>query len=100
MALDAKSKPRLLEEVAALVASLIPEIGDEYRADEESTEPSMQLTCGTNDDASGWGWQTGDNSFTGGAYGWPHWAVVYLDRESDPAWVANDIIDQWEELVP
>src|SRR4051812_21168140 len=78
----------------ALVAQLIPDIEDEYRAEgcEDSDEPSMTLTIGLN--RKGWSYQTGDNSFTGGAYGYADWAVVTLDRECNPDDVAEDIIAQ------
>lgn len=84
-------------DMVELVASLITEIGDDYRAtdDPDDNEPGMQLTIGA--DADGWSYQTGDNSFTGGAYGYADWAVVYLSRDSDPGEVADDIIGQLRE---
>ena len=85
-------------EMIALVTNLIPEIDDDYRSDEEATEPSMLLTVGA--DADGWSYQTGDNSFTGGAYGYATWALVYLDRESDPSSVADDIIAELIDGAP
>lgn len=89
-----------------LVAALIPDIRDDYRAtdDPDDTEPGMCLTVGftpeTEDKDFSWGYQTGDNSFTGGAYCHPHWAVIYLSRESVPAEIAEDIASQISELVP
>ena len=83
-------------EMIALITELIPTIGDEYRAHEESDEPSMQVTVGAN--SEGWGYQTGDNSFTGGAYSFSDWAVVYLDRESNPETIADEIISELESL--
>jgi hypothetical protein len=79
-------------DMVRLVAALIPEIGDDYRAtdDPDDNEPGMQLTIGA--DADGWSYQTGDNSYTGGAYDYAYWAVVYLSRDSDPAKVADDIV--------
>ena len=84
----------------SLVRALIPEIQDDYRAtdDPDDDQPGMQLTIGftpeTEDQDYSWDYQTGDNSYSGGAYGHPHWAVVYLSRESDPAKVAGEIADQ------
>lgn len=75
-----------------LITGLIPTIGDEYRAHEESDGPSMQVTVGA--DRESWSYQTGDNSFSGGAYGYQDWAVIYLDRESNPETQADDIIGQ------
>ena len=89
-----------------LVASLIPEIADDYRAtdDPDDNEPGMCLTVGftpalpTNNGYS-WHYQTGDNSYSGGAYGHAFWAVVYLSRESVPAIVAAEIADELGESV-
>lgn len=86
------------DDMVALVASLITEIGDEYRAtgcEPDDDTPSMDLTIGA--DADGWSYQTGDTSFTGGAYGYADWATVYLSRDSDPGKVADDIIGQLRE---
>lgn len=87
-------------DMVRLVASLIPEIADDYRAFEDCSDddpPSMLLTVGA--DVSGWSYQTGDNSFTGGAYGFANWSVVALYRDSDPESVADEIIagfpDDW-----
>lgn len=41
-----------------------------------------------------WSYQTGDNSFTGGAYGQRYWGVVTLFRDSDPADLAADAVGQ------
>ena len=40
---------------------------------------------------AGWGYQTGDNSFTGGAYGHPFWGVVWIGADSVPEEVAREI---------
>ena len=87
-----------------LVASLIPQIDDDYRAsdDPEDDTPGMCLTIGfkpaaIHKDAS-WSYQTGDNSYTGGAYGCPHWAVVSLYRDSVVSEVVDDIASQIHDL--
>lgn len=41
-----------------------------------------------------WSYQTGDNSYTGGAYGHPFWGVVSLYRRSNSAALADDIREQ------
>lgn len=78
----------------ALVLTLIPDIGDEYRSQDSEPDddtPSMTLTVGA--DAKGWSYQTGDNSFVGGVYGYSRpWAVVTLYRDSDAHEMAEDII--------
>lgn len=82
-------------DMVRLVTALIPTIGDEYRAYEPESDddgtPSMLLTIGA--DASGWSYQTGDNSYTGGAYGYADWSSVALYRDSDPEAVADEIIN-------
>jgi hypothetical protein len=89
-------------EMGALVALLIPDIADDYRAyddgDGDDTVPSMLLTIGA--DANGWAYQTGDNSFTGGAYGYHTWAVVALYRDSAPTEVAEEIANEIDENRP
>lgn len=75
-------------------------IKEEYcGSEEEEEDPSgLCLTVGTNDGSS-WGYQTGDNSFTGGAYGFQHWAVLYIYEDSIPAEVVKEIFSQWTELM-
>lgn len=88
----------LRDEMVELVKALIPTISDDCRTSDEDEEPSIQLTVGI-DDKGHWNYQTGDNSFTGGAYGFQHWSVVYLCKDSKPEDVADDIVGQYEELT-
>lgn len=74
-------------------------IGDECRAFEDDMVPGVQLTVGMND-AGEWSWQTGDNSYTGGAYGYPYWGVVGVYRRSNSRAVARDLQDQLAESMP
>lgn len=60
---------------------------------------SIQLTIGYSPDSQTWGSQTGDNSFTGGAYGHPVWGVAYLSADSDPSEVAQEIVDDIESQL-
>ena len=86
--------------LASLIAELIPTIGDEYRAsnDPQDDTPGMALTVGA--DTEGWSYQTGDNSYTGGAYGYATWGVGYLYRDSNPVERAHEIADELAELCP
>lgn len=84
-------------EWARLLASLIPEIGDEYRAFEDSEEPSMLVTFGLTrheDGSLSWGWQSRDTSFMGGAHSHPAWGSVALYRDSVPAELAKEAMDE------
>jgi hypothetical protein len=96
-------------ELAALVRAVKADIGDEYRADEYDTVPGICLTVGWTDKdgwgggveyrAGEWSYQTGDNSYSGGAYGYPHWAVVSVYRRSDSRALARDIRNQLADLA-
>lgn len=74
-----------IKEVTALLVYLKKQIGDDYRASEDSEDdaPGMLVTIATNDAASEWSYQTGDNSYTGGCYQYPHWELIYLYRDSN-----------------
>lgn len=93
----------ILSDLTALLLELQSEIGDEYRApDDDGDEPSMQVTIGVNANGSAWGWQSGDNSYTGGAYSFPHWGVATLYRDLDEqqiAGIARGMLDEAFEPV-
>lgn len=88
-----------------LLKSLKTDIRSEYRAsdDPDDTAPGMCVTLGftpsDDDTACSWHYQTGDNSFSGGAYGHANWAVISLYRRSNSKELANDIADQIAESV-
>lgn len=96
---------KLVPEWVKLFRSLKPHIEDDYRASEDHDDntPGMQVTIGftpsDNDRPAGWQYQTGDNSFTGGAYGHAHWAVISLYRRSNSRDLAKDCADQIAESV-
>ena len=92
-----KIKLPLIKDIRALLVALKADIGDEYKVDEDDTIPTMMVTIGANSQGE-WSYQTGDNSYTGGAYGFPHWAIVYLTRRSNSTYLARDIVDQIAEL--
>jgi hypothetical protein len=88
-----------------LLKSLKPTIGDDYRCsdDPDDNTPGMCVTIGftpaTEDSDASWSYQTGDNSYSGGAYGHPHWAVLSLYRRSNCLDLANEAADQIADLV-
>lgn len=55
------------------------------------------LTVGWSDDTGEWSWQTSDNSFVGGAYDYPIWAVVSVGADTDARATAEEIRDQLDE---
>lgn len=91
---------RMKSDWRKLLVALKPEISDEFRCSDEPDDetPGMQVTIGFTP-GNGWGYQTGDNSFTGGAYGHPHWAVISLYRRSNCAELANEIESELLELA-
>lgn len=85
--------------IRGLLVSLKSDIGDDYRSEGcEDGPPSMDVTIGWTPSTGAWSYQTGDNSFTGGAYGHPHWAVITLSRRSNSTELAKDIIKQLADL--
>lgn len=91
-----KTKLPTIADVSALLRSLKSGISDDYRAlgCEDETVPSMQVTIGADGTSTSYGWQTGDNSYTGGAYSYPFWGVVTLQRRSNCRALAADAINQ------
>jgi hypothetical protein len=86
-----------IRELSQLVRDLKPTILDDYRstdADPDDTAPSMDLTIGWTPETGAWDYQTGDNSYTGGAYGHPYWATTVIDRRCNSRGVARDLRDQ------
>lgn len=93
---------RLENQVCLLLKSLKPDIGDEYRACEDDDCPGMCVTIGVTPQPDGylqWSFQTGDNSFTGGAYGHHHWGVVYLYRRSNCKALAHDCVNEIADSI-
>ena len=78
-----------IEELARLVRAIKPDILGEY-VEEKGDTPSIQLTIGAN--AESWSYQTGDNSYTGGAYGFAHWGIGYITRRCNSRETAKEIL--------
>lgn len=105
-----QTETELHADMVKLAAALIPDIRDDYRAhdceckgaadDSHDSDcvPSMQVTVGA--DADGWAYQTGDNSYTGGAYGFATWAVVALYRDTIPSEWADAVLSELYEMAP
>lgn len=96
--LTMKAKLPTIAAISALLRSLKPEIADEYRCtdDPDDTLPGMLVTVGASPDGS-WNYQTGDNSFTGGAYGHAYWGLVYLHRRTNSRDAAKGALDEIAE---
>ena len=95
----------LVPEWTRLFKRLKPDIADEYRCsnDPDDTAPGMQVTIGftpsTEDKPCSWHYQTGDNAYSGGAYGHPHWAVVCLHRRSNSLELAKEAAEEIAESI-
>ena len=61
-------------------------------------EDGFEVTVGS-DKNGNWYYQIGDNSFAGGAYFYPHWAIVYLDRKSNSRELAREVQSQLLDLM-
>lgn len=92
-----KLKLPTLKDLAALVRHVKAQIGDEYRAFEDDEMPGIQLTVGADDAGNWWSYQTGDNIYSGGAYGFPYRGVVVVYRRSNSRDVARDLQSQIAE---
>ena len=86
------NKRQLRRDLACLVRGVRKGISPEFRAFEGDDTPGTQLTVGANRD--GWNYQTGDNSYTGGAYGYKVWAVIGVYRDTNSFEAADDLIRQ------
>lgn len=92
-----------MEELVAIdLISMRADIEDDYRANDESDEPSMQITLATTLACDDPVIQTGDNSYTGVAYGYPLWAVSALYRsfsDDECRELASELVAQISEQL-
>lgn len=89
-----------IKAVAALVRhvkSQVPLADPDYVADGDD-KPGIDLTIGVNTLSGEWSWQSGDNSYTGGAYGYRDWGVARVYRGTNSRECARDLINQVAEL--
>lgn len=91
----AEFRPKLrtpsIVELAKLIDSIKPDIEDDFR-DNEDEEPGIDITIGCSYDEE-WSYQTGDNSYTGGAYSHPFWGVGRITRRCNSRELAKEIIE-------
>jgi hypothetical protein len=97
-------KTPTIRTITALLRRLKRTIADDYRCtdDPDDNTPGMLVAVGASPDGS-WNYQTGDNSFSGGAYGHRFWGLVYLYRRTNCREAARqcveDIADQMRDSV-
>lgn len=80
------------------LVTLIREIqGQDFVFNEDEFIDITVASNGT--DPDDWGFQLGDNSFSGQCYFYRHWAVGYIDDQTNAEHLATELLDQLEELV-
>ena len=92
-----------IKELAALIVHVkkqVPRMRDRGARDYIDVDgeyPTIQLTVGA--DKSGWSYQTGDNSYTGGCYSYRHWSVQYVMKRTNALELARIIKSELKELL-
>ena len=86
-------------ELTRLCLAVKSDISDEYRAFEDDDEAGIQLTVAESIKLKEWTFQTGDNSYFGPCYAYPHWAVVGVYRDSNCAELAAELINKLGEAA-
>lgn len=60
----------------------------------------IDITIASNGtDPNDWGFQTGDNSYSGACYFYRHWAIGYIDDQTNAEHLAVELLDQLEECL-
>lgn len=67
--------------------------------EDEDDTPYMDLTLAISEDGTEWSYQTGDNSYTGGAYILPHWAVTCVTEYTTAEELIEEVFSQWGDLL-
>lgn len=100
-----KIKFPTIKELSSLIRSIKMDIphgaaaADYTDTGNGDTSPSIDVTIGYTPKTGNWGYQTGDNSYSGGAYGHPNWATTRVYPRSNSRELARDIIAQLSELT-
>lgn len=80
-----------IKEITSLLSSL-------KKCHKEYLGEGLDVTVATTDGRE-WNYQTGDNSYTGGAYGLQHWSVTTLFKESHCGKLAAEIVNELRNMV-
>lgn len=96
--------PSIRKEIYHLLVSLkkqiscdtIIETGD---GDVQGLDVTIGCTFNFSDGEISWNYQTGDNSYTGGAYGHPEWFTCSLMKRSSCKEIATDLADEIRERI-
>jgi hypothetical protein len=103
-----KSLPSLKREIRELLISIKKDqdwkqLRADFAENSDDETPHIQVTIGCTFDYDegtiSWNYQTGDNSYSGGAYGHPEWFIVYLTPRANCYNEAKDIIGEIEGRI-
>jgi hypothetical protein len=91
--------PQLRKDLRKLFIALKKDIGPDTLIETgDGDVPGIEVTIGCTFDFNGasisWNYQTGDNSYTGGAYGHPEWFTCSVMKRTNCKELANDIINE------
>ena len=86
----------ITNEVREDIRQFIHENLDTWKQDAAEYD-GLDLTIAVSSKGDDWSYQTGDNSFTGGAYLNPHWGVATIEIYTTESDLFNDLIEQIEE---
>ena len=87
-----------IKDVTALIKAVKADIRDDHRAFEDDECPGIQLTIASTD-GKDWGWQTGDNCYTGGAYGYAFWSVEGVYRNTNCRELAAQMVHEIKDTI-
>lgn len=79
------------------ISHLLTSIKADWRGDALLKE-GIDITVATTD-GKRWAYQTGDNSYTGGAYGMVHWSVQTIYPNTNCYTMAREIVNELREMV-
>lgn len=98
------SIPTLRKDLYALFVAIKKDIGADTLIETGDGEvPGIEVTIGCTFDFDNgeidWSYQTGDNSYTGGAYGHPEWFTCSVMKRTNCKELANDIINEIHDRI-
>jgi len=97
--MDLLSKLPSVNDIIALIDQ-IKERSDLFYEDEDGEDGGyIDITIATNGDPNDWGFQLGDNSYSGQCYFYHHWAVGIVSEDTDSNELALSLLDQLQECL-
>ena len=102
MTTELSENKTFMSQLIEIIEGVKEEYTKYYIGDEEIE--CLQLTVGSNGDEHQdgdikFGCQTGDNSYTGAAYGYRCWGIAYIDDATNSEEAANEIVDQLSDQI-